>query len=773
MKRDQDPGISRVTKTRVWVALAAILLAVAVIAGGLVVFATDLNGQRLEAASWEYHTLQVKLAALDLRTTLDEAQANQSGYLLTGDESYLAPYRLGLQDIRSQLEQLRALTGDNPAQQARIAQLTERIGRRLQVLQATVEQYQSGAHEAAIDVVRRGDGKQAMEDARALLDQINDEESRLLASRTSEMRSVNSLTSAAIIGLAVVGGLLLLGAAIAAFIAVRGRERARAAESLRQIAEELKSARDFLQLVIDRCVEPIFVKDAKLRFVLANQSGAELFGATGSEMIGAPAREFLPAAVAQTIEAADRLVIETGEARMVEEAFVANGRRRFFQISKTPWRDRGRVAGVLAVWHDVTERKAEEDRQRQLGEKLERDVQEKVREIEAANAQVRQLQKMEAIGQLTGGIAHDFNNMLAVVIGSLDLATRKLDKEPDKARASINNAQEGARRAATLTARLLAFSRQQPLAPEPIDPNKLVAGMSELLRRTIGESVQVETVLAGGIWRAYADAGQLENALLNLCVNSRDAMPEGGRLTIETANAHLDDSYAATHAEVKAGQYLMLAVTDTGVGMAPEVIERAFDPFYTTKGPARGTGLGLSQVYGFVKQSGGHIKIYSEQGDGTTVKIYLPRYLGKDVPATVQEIGVERPVGAADEVILVVEDELAVRTMSVDALRELGYTVIHAGSGADALQKLEAHPSVNLLFTDIVMPDMNGRRLADTVLARRPTIKVLYTTGYTQNAVIHNGTLDAGVAFLPKPFSLDALARKVRQVLDGGGANRV
>jgi PAS domain S-box-containing protein len=773
MDVDHDPGVSRVTKARVWVALAAILLAVAAVGGGLVIFATDLNGQRVEASSWEYHTLQVKLAALDLRTTLDEVQANQSGYLLTGDESYLAPYRLGLADVRPQLDQLRALTGDNPAQQARIARLTERIARRLEVLQTTIEQYQSGAHDAAIDIVRRGDGKRAMEDARSLLDQINDEESRLLANRTAEMRSVNSLTSAAIVGLAVVGGLLLLGAAIAAFVAVRGRERARAAESLRQIAEELKSARDFLQLVIDRCVEPIFVKDAKLRFILANQSGAELYGATNSEMIGRHAGEFLPAAVAEGIEAADRFVISSGHAKTAEEAFLDKGRMRVFQISRTPWRDRGRVAGVIAVSHDVTERKAEEDRQRQLGEKLERDVQEKVREIEAANAQLRQLQKMEAIGQLTGGIAHDFNNMLAVVIGSLDIAIRKLEKEPDKARASIDNAQEGARRAATLTARLLAFSRQQPLAPEPIDPNKLVAGMSELLRRTIGESVHVETVLAGGIWRAYADAGQLENALLNLCVNSRDAMPEGGRLTIETANTHLDDSYALAHAEVQAGQYLMLAVTDTGSGMTPEVIERAFDPFYTTKGPARGTGLGLSQVYGFVKQSGGHIKIYSERGQGTTVKIYLPRYLGRDVALAVQDIGVERPMGGAHEVVLVVEDELAVRVMSVDALRELGYTVIHAGSGADALQKLETHPSVDLLFTDIVMPEMNGRRLADIVLEQRPTIKVLYTTGYTQNAVIHNGTLDAGVAFLPKPFSLDALARKVRQVLDGGGANRV
>jgi CheY-like chemotaxis protein len=373
---------------------------------------------------------------------------------------------------------------------------------------------------------------------------------------------------------------------------------------------------------------------------------------------------------------------------------------------------------------------------------------------------------------LTGGVAHDFNNMLAIVIGSLDIASRRLESDPPKARACIDNALEGAHRAANLTARLLAFSRQSPLEPDAVDPNKLVGSMSEMLRRTIGETLKIETVLAGGIWRTYADAGQLENALLNLCVNARDAMPDGGHLTVETSNTHLDDAYAAVHPEVEPGQYVLIAVTDTGSGMPPEVVERAFDPFYSTKGAGRGTGLGLSQVYGFVKQSGGHVKIYSEPGQGTSVKLYLPRFTGNTAARTSDALAEPKPLGAATEVILVVEDEPAVRNMSVDALRELGYTVVPAENATQALQQLDLQPSISLLFTDIVMPDMNGRRLADQAVERRPDLKVLYTTGYTQNAVIHNGTLDPGVAFLPKPFSLDSLARKVRQVLDGMGANR-
>ena len=388
------------------------------------------------------------------------------------------------------------------------------------------------------------------------------------------------------------------------------------------------------------------------------------------------------------------------------------------------------------------------------------------RERQAVEGQVRELQKMEAVGQLTGGVAHDFNNMLAIIIGSLDLARRRLTgSEHPSVVKYLDNASEGANRAAVLTARLLAFSRQQPLEPRVLDINKLVGGKSDLLRHTIGEPVQIETVLAGGLWRAHTDPAQLESALLNLAVNARDAMPDGGKLTIETGNAYLDDRYAYQHAEVTAGQYVLISVSDSGIGMGTAVIEKAFEPFYTTKGVGKGSRLGLSQVFGFVKQTGGHVKIYSEVGEGTTVKIYLPRHVGASV---LVETGPEEvaPQGEPDEIILVVEDEAKVRRMTVDSLRDLGYTVVHAGSGREALRALEIQESVALLFTDIVMPEMSGRELADRALKNRPDLKVLYTTGYTRNAVVHNGIVDPGTAFLQKPFTLQ-LAAKVRQTIAG------
>ena len=392
----------------------------------------------------------------------------------------------------------------------------------------------------------------------------------------------------------------------------------------------------------------------------------------------------------------------------------------------------------------------------------------------AAEEQVRQLQKLESVGQLTGGIAHDFNNMLAIIIGSLDLVTRRLKSTDERVTKYLDNAMDGAKRAAALTARLLAFSRQQALAPQPLDANKFVGHISELLRRTLGEAIAIETVLAGGLWRTYADSGELENAIVNLAVNARDAMEGKGRLTIETANSHLDDAYAAEHAGVAPGQYVAVCVTDTGGGMPAEVVARAFDPFFTTKTVGKGTGLGLSQVYGFVKQSGGHVKIYSEAGKGTTVKLYLPRWFGPDAEIRNDDgFSGEMPRAISGEVVLVAEDEERVRLITVDALRDLGYTVIHASDGAAALLALEDQPRIDLLFTDIVMPGMTGRELADEAVSRRPGLKVLYTTGYTRNAVVHNGTLDANVAFLPKPFGVHSLAVKVRQVLDGGGINRL
>ncbi len=383
----------------------------------------------------------------------------------------------------------------------------------------------------------------------------------------------------------------------------------------------------------------------------------------------------------------------------------------------------------------------------------------------AAETQVRQLQKMEAVGQLTGGIAHDFNNMLAVVIGGLDMIGRRLARgEIDVAR-YLEAAREGAARAASLTQRLLAFSRQSPLSPEPVEGNRLIADLTDLLARTLGEGIAVETVLGAGLWRAEADRGQLENAIVNLAVNARDAMPDGGRLTIETGNAHVGDDYAR-EADMAAGQYVLIAVTDTGTGMSPDVLAKAFDPFFTTKPVGKGTGLGLSQVFGFVRQSRGHVRIYSEPDVGTTVRLYLPRFYG-EAPTPRQRAALP-PVrgGEPHEIILVVEDEARVRNFSVEVLRDLGYTVVHADSGPSALEMLDAGQAVTLLFTDVVMPGMTGRELADRAATMLPDLKILYTTGYTRNAVVHNGVLDPGTKLLSKPFGVDDLARKVRDALD-------
>ncbi|TYT27481.1 PAS domain-containing protein [Luteimonas viscosa] len=428
-----------------------------------------------------------------------------------------------------------------------------------------------------------------------------------------------------------------------------------------------------------------------------------------------------------------------------------------------------RCVRVVGVAMDITRRKADEARLKELNERLEARVAEEVASRLQVEEALRQAQKMEAVGQLTGGIAHDFNNMLATVIGPLDvLATRLGDSDP-RTRRYIELALDGALRAAQLTQRLLAFSRQQPLQPVALDPNRLVAGMSGLLAHSLGSSVRLETVLAGGIWWIHADENQLENVILNLAVNARDAMPDGGRLTVETANCDLDHRYAADNAGVQAGQYVLIAVTDTGAGMTPEVMAKAFDPFFTTKQVGRGTGLGLSQVYGFVKQSAGHVKIYSELGQGTTVKVYLPRLLRRpqQQDANPARAASALPLGEAREVVLVVEDEPAVREFSVQVLEDLGYRVLEAGGAEAALRLLDAHPEITLLFTDVVMPGLNGRQLADRARETRPDLKVLFTTGYSRNAVVHNGVLDPGVHLIGKPFTAEELAQRVRAVIDG------
>jgi PAS domain S-box-containing protein len=402
--------------------------------------------------------------------------------------------------------------------------------------------------------------------------------------------------------------------------------------------------------------------------------------------------------------------------------------------------------------------------------KVTRDISERVEaanKLKEAQAQLAASQKLEAVGQLSGGIAHDFNNLLMIVLGNLETIqryVRQSDSNPNLLRA-VNNAMRGAQRASALTSRLLAFSRRQALDPKPINVNNFLNNIVDFLYRTLGEQIEIQTVGAAGLWHIEADIGQLESAIVNLAINARDAMPQGGKLTIEASNQFVDDAYHSRNPEIIPGQYVAISVTDTGTGMSAETLAHAFEPFYTTKEMGRGTGLGLSQVYGFVKQSGGNVKLYSEVGQGTTVKMYFPRHFGKQ---TLDEESQELDLaGGQAETILVVEDDADLRAYLGEILRGLDYRVMVATDAATALEILaKKERPVDLLLTDIIMPGMNGRQFAAEALRQWPHLKVLYMTGYSRNAVVHQGRLDEGVDLLQKPISQAELAHRVRVILD-------
>ena len=409
----------------------------------------------------------------------------------------------------------------------------------------------------------------------------------------------------------------------------------------------------------------------------------------------------------------------------------------------------GAIIGFAKVTRDLTERKRAQD------------------ELQRVQEQLVASQKLEAVGQLSGGIAHDFNNLLMIVLGNLENAERSSRNVggPNLQRA-LANAKRGAQRAAALTSRLLAFSRRQALDPKPINLNSFLNGLQEFLQRILGERVEVQSVGSAGLWQIEADVNHLESTIVNLAINARDAMPNGGKLTIEGANVSADEIYARANPELAAGQYVVICVSDTGCGMPPEILNHVFEPFFTTKEPGQGTGLGLSQVYGFVKQSGGHVKIYSEVGEGTSIRMYFPRYVGRAQPDSEEDDGVMAE-GASVETILVVEDDGDLRAYISDVLRDLNYRVLTAGSAQAALTiLLQENQQVDLLLTDVVMPGINGRELGRRAREVRPHLRILYMTGYSRNAVVHQGRLDEGVDLLEKPVTQARLALKVREILD-------
>jgi len=506
---------------------------------------------------------------------------------------------------------------------------------------------------------------------------------------------------------------------------------------------------DILSNTINSMVDAVLVADATGKVVISNPAAERLMGiVAGSEpqVWSEPNEVIGPDGVARlSLEERPLMRAVRGE-RVVNYSMSARNKlqNKVSQLVATggPIRDRsGRITGAVVVYRDVT---ATRETERQL----------------------QQAQKMEAVGELTGGIAHDFNNILTVITGTIEILADAVADKPGLA-AVAKMIDEAAGRGADLTQRLLAFARRQPLEPRKIDVNALVIDATKLLRPTLGEHIEIKTALAGNLKTAHVDPHQLSSALLNLAINARDAMPQGGKLTLETSNVHLDENYAKANTEVQPGDYVLIAVSDTGEGIPADIRDRVFEPFFTTKDVGRGTGLGLSMVYGFTKQSGGHIKIYSEVGHGTTIRLYLPQASGEaEVP---EDISVQ-PVESGSETILVVEDDSLVRNYVVAQLKSLGYDVLTAANAVEALKIIKREKTLDLLFTDVIMPgEMNGRQLSDAAAKLRPDLKVLFTSGYTENAIVHHGRLDPGVLLLAKPYRKADLGRMIRQALGNGG----
>jgi len=518
-----------------------------------------------------------------------------------------------------------------------------------------------------------------------------------------------------------------------------------------------------------------FLRGREHVFELVNPAYYQLVG--HREILGKPVRQALPEVEGQGFfELLDRVfatgepVVGRGQQLLVQREPGAPLTAVYVDFVYQPVVEPdGTVSGIFCQGHDVTEQKRAQDELRKHREHLEELVRERTRALRESEAErrqtevaLRQSQKMEAVGNLTGGVAHDFNNLLQVIGGNLQLLQRDIVGN-ERAQRRLETAVGAVERGARLAAQLLAFARRQPLDPVVINLGRLMRGMGDLLRRALGEGIEIETVIAGGLWNTLADPNQLENVILNLAINARDAMEGEGKLTIEAGNAMLDDHYTQLHQDVVAGHYVVLAISDTGCGMSPEVMERAFEPFFTTKPEGRGTGLGLSMVYGFVNQTGGHIKLYSEVGHGTTLKIYLPRSLQAEVAPSNMVVG---PIEGGTETILVVEDDPEVRTTVVELLTELGYRVLKASDGQSALAVIQSGMPVDLLFTDVVMPGpVRSPELARRAKALLPDLEVLFTSGYTENAIVHGGRLDPGVSLLSKPYRREDLARKLRQLL--------
>lgn len=686
-------------------------------------------------------------------SVLRDAETGQRGYLLSGEEHYLEAYNAAAILLPGHIAHLRTLTSDLENQQRRLDRIEALATQRLELLRRGVDSFRNSAR-PEIDRTALASGTLTMDQIRNVVDEMIEAEGERHRALRQDAEA-QALRANMIFIFGIVASLLII--CLLFFLKRREiRRREQAETALQQLnrdlerhvaertgelqaeAEERRRRSEELQAVFDEAAQAIIGLDPDGQVMLWNRSAERILGYKAEEVVGG----HYPVVPDEGRAEFDQILIRTAAGERVKGLAVRrrrkDGKLVDILLSGAPlYAGDGSLRGYVFMQEDVTEKRM---MQRQLV----------------------QAQKMEAIGQLSGGIAHDFNNLLAIAIGNLDLLQLQL-QEGDTASAQelVDGALKANLRGAELTKQLLAFSRKQDLAPQPVDINALVTNMTALLRRTLGETIDVSLKKASDLWLAEADPTQVESALTNLAINARDAMPNGGRLTIETRNVYLDEQYAETNPEVRPGDYAMLAVSDTGTGIAAEDVDRVFDPFFTTKPEGKGTGLGLSMIYGFAKQSGGHVKIYSEIGHGTTVRLYLPR---THAAAAVVENNPLLSMKPESEAVLVVEDNPAVRAVAIKQLRSLGYQILEAGSMSAALEVLRSDQPVDLLFSDVVMPGGTGVDLAVLAKELRPRLKVLLTSGFTEEA-LRSGASARDLPLLSKPYQRHELARKIAEAL--------
>ena len=720
----------------------SISLFLATLLAGLVGFFVYNHSASLsEARRMVNHTHQVIEKNQHLFRLIEDAETGERGYLLTEEPPYLEPYVKAADELADAEASLKAFVSDDPGQTEHVAALVKAIDERMAFIHARVTQGRGGDVEGARAEIRDGVGPIAMGRIRELSNIITASENRLLAQRTDMATRAERLSLT--LGLAV-AALALIGLVGAVYVMGRNSRRLSQALEVAQSAQRALDASDALvRAVFANTPDYLLVLEiqGEDRFVIADVNPAleRALRIRGDQVRGRAITDLLPAAVANTMVAHYRRVRASDRPVLTRNVMqnLPDGPRTWESILAPVRNSDGETDRIIGSIRDITDRVQAEER-------------------------LRGAQRMEAVGQLTGGVAHDFNNLLQVIRGNLELLEPAVAGQEVAAR-RLRNALHGADRAAQLTRQLLAFARRQPLEPQVINLSRLFGDMSDLLRRTLGEGIEIETIIAGGLWNTVADPAQVESAVLNLAINARDAMPDGGRLTIEITNANLDEAYTRNIDELSAGQYVLIAVSDTGEGMPSDIRDKAFEPFFTTKTEGKGTGLGLSMVYGFVRQSNGHVQIYSEPGQGTTVKIYLPR--SHQVETTISTAARTLGVGEG-QVILVVEDDENVRAAATAALEDMGYRCREAADAAQALASLQQDPEIDLIFSDVVMPGpLKTRDFVAKVETTKPGLPILFTSGYTDNAIVHHGRLDPGVALISKPYTREDLARKVAQML--------